>query len=253
VDIPFEISIAADTETAFEFGHLPGLGRAFVNNSEEAIWTVDGLGTATSDSAQIYTLPGVARVGFGWNGELLPVNTDQPAERHFSFRNSAFALDSQYGRLNAVVPAITLTLVTDLRNPPGVLPVYSTSIHFPGEGGLILKELRDLSYSVVAVPEPPPSVMDILAFFDNAVVAGELFGDGPTTNSAGNRLKALRNMLEAAADPFELGELDAACDPLEAALRKADGSESPPDFVTGPSALRLAMKIEELRRYLECD
>jgi len=154
VDVPFEITIAADTETAFEFGHIPGVGSAFVNDSEVATWTVDRLGTATSDSVQLYSLPGVARVGFGWNGEVLPLNTNQPAERIFEFSSSAFALELSYGGLNAVVPAIPLSLRTDLRNPPGTLPFYSTSIHFPDQGPLTLKELRSLSYSVVAIPEP---------------------------------------------------------------------------------------------------
>ena len=159
VEVPFEISIAADTETAFEFGHIAGLGTAFVNESRVATWTVDALGTAVSDSVQIFSLPGVARVGFGWNGEIFPLNTLQPAEHVFSFSNSAFALDSRYGRLNAVVPAISLTLLTDLRNPPGTLPAFTTAIHIPDEGRLTLKELGALSYSVVAIPEPSTALL----------------------------------------------------------------------------------------------
>jgi hypothetical protein len=159
VDVPFQISISADTDTAFEFGKITGFGTAYVNDSEFATWTVDGLGTAISDQVQIFTLPAIAAVGFGWNGEIFPLNTDQPAEQAFQFADSAFALDSRYGFLNAVVPTVPLILRTELRNPPGQIPTYSTRIRFPDQRTLTLMELNSLTYSVVAVPEPGAAVL----------------------------------------------------------------------------------------------
>jgi hypothetical protein len=161
-DAPFEISIVADTDTAFRFGSIPGVGSAYVNDAEAASWTVEGLGTATSDRSQIFALPGIGDVGFGWNGEVFPLNTDDPAERIFRFGNAAFALDTRYGRLNSVVPPVPLSLVTELRNPPQLLPPYTTTVLFPGQRSLVLEELANLSYSVVAVPEPATGALLLL-------------------------------------------------------------------------------------------
>jgi hypothetical protein len=165
VDVPFEISIAADTADAFEFGNITGFGTAYVNDSVSATWSVDGLGTAASTRVQIFTLPGVSRVGFGWNGEVFPINTSEPAERIFQFTNAAFALETSYGHLDSVVPEVPLNLQTELENPPGTLPLYTTSILFPGEGPLVLKELTNLSYEVVAIPEPSTGSLTILGIF----------------------------------------------------------------------------------------
>jgi len=162
VGVPFEISIAGDSDAAFEFGHIAGLGTAYVNAGGAATWVVDGFGTATAESAQIYSIPGVARVGFGWNGQVFPLNTTQPAERHFAFSGSPFALDPNYGDLNAAVPSIPLSLLTELENPPGSIPAYTTWIYFPGQGSLTLKEMTSLSYEVVPIPEPSTGALLIL-------------------------------------------------------------------------------------------
>lgn len=161
-DVSFQISILADAQTAFEFGSLPGLGRAFVNASGSARWSVDGFGTAVSDRVQVFAIPGVARVGFGWDGEVFPLDTDQPAHPVFQFANSAFATNPGYGHLDAVVPAVPLTLLTELRNPPNVRPTFTTSIQFLDQRSLYFEELTDLSYSVVAIPEPSTAALFVL-------------------------------------------------------------------------------------------
>lgn len=156
VDAPFEITIAADTAGAFRIGSVAGVGSAFVNDSDAATWTVAGVGTARSESVQVFSFPGVARVGFGWNGEVLPFDTAEPAERILQFRSPAFTVSSSgpdYSRLDAVVPAVSLSLVTELRNPPNTVPGYTTYIQFPDSRPLLLMELNELSYEVVALPE----------------------------------------------------------------------------------------------------
>jgi hypothetical protein len=169
LDVPFEISIAADTDTAFYFGQIAGYGAAYVNDSVSATWTVAGFGTAPSAEVQVFALPGVATLGFGWNGEVFPLDTTQPAQHIIEFGNDAFALAASYGHLAAAVPSVPLSLRTSLQNPPGVLPTYTTSIDFPGQGPLTLKELKNLSYVVVAVPEPSTAALLIAAFAAIAV------------------------------------------------------------------------------------
>ena len=154
IDAPFEIAIEGNTDDAFDFGHIPGFGSAYVNDSTSAKWTVEGFDIAFSTRAQVFALPGVASVGFGWNGDVFPVNSTDPAELGLRFLNSLFATDLAYGRLGSVVPPVSLTLQTDLENPPGIIPAFTTSILFPGRGNLTLVEFKDVSYEVVAVPEP---------------------------------------------------------------------------------------------------
>lgn len=101
--------------------------------------------------------------------------------------------------------------------------------------------------------EPPPSVTveAILQYFDDSVADGTLFGNGPG-NSAAGRLKALRNMIEAAGDLIDKGEFEQACQQLWDACNRCDGQKPPPDFVCGPAAGGLEAMILELLLLLEC-
>jgi len=105
----------------------------------------------------------------------------------------------------------------------------------------------------VSVEQPPQEqVALILAFMDAALAEGSLTGEGPGA-SAGNRLNALQNMIEASGDLIAGGAYEEACGQLAAALQKCDGQPSPPDFVSGEAALVLKLMIEELRSSLGCD
>jgi hypothetical protein len=101
--------------------------------------------------------------------------------------------------------------------------------------------------------EPPPQkqIAEIIDFIDDSVASGDLAGDGPG-NSANKRLNALQNMIEAAGDLIENGEIDEACEQLLAALHKCDGIPKPPDFVSGPAAIELTQKISDLMASLGC-
>jgi hypothetical protein len=92
----------------------------------------------------------------------------------------------------------------------------------------------------------------ILNFFDESVADGSLVGEGPG-KSAENRLNALRNMLEAAGDLINAGTYEEACGQVMAVYEKIDGDPKPPDFVSGPAAVELAIMILELMNTLGCN
>ena len=101
--------------------------------------------------------------------------------------------------------------------------------------------------------EAPPSeqIAELLSFFDSSVAAGTLQGAGPG-NSAQGRLKALRNMILAAADFINQSNFDQACHQLLDVLNRIDGLPRPPEFASGPAAEELRLRITELRAALGC-
>jgi beta propeller repeat protein len=109
-----------------------------------------------------------------------------------------------------------------------------------------------LSGNGVPVEDPPEEqITSILDFINESVDAGTLTGTG-NGNSAGNRLNALINMIEAAGDLIEAGDIDGACGQLMAVYKKCDGEDRPPDFVAGIAAAGLASLIIELMSSLGC-
>lgn len=99
---------------------------------------------------------------------------------------------------------------------------------------------------------PEQEIENILDFFDESVENGSLVGSGPG-QSGNNRLNALRNMIEAAGDLVEAGDISGACTQLLDAYRKTDGQPRPPDFVTGEAASELAAMIQQLMETLGCE
>jgi hypothetical protein len=103
---------------------------------------------------------------------------------------------------------------------------------------------------------PTPFIDEILNFFDNCVDAETIVGYGPG-KSARNRLGALGNMLETAADLIEVAAYEEACLQLEDAYKKCDGVDKPPDFVMGTAdpdpVPELADMINSLMISLACE
>jgi hypothetical protein len=101
--------------------------------------------------------------------------------------------------------------------------------------------------------ETPPSdqILELLSFFDLSVAAGNLEGAGPG-NSAGGRLKALRNMIQAAADFINQAAFDQACQQLQDVLYRIDGLPRPPDFAAGAAVEELRSRIIDVRAALGC-
>lgn len=140
VDTPFTISILADTDNAAYLGKVAGAGSFFTNNSTSATWDVSGLGIATLPDVLIYSLPGLARIGFGWNGQkTFPLDPSNDRLWQLSFSGSAIARDSNYGHLSNVVDPINIWLLTALENPNRI-PEYTTTVNFDGQGGAYFKE-----------------------------------------------------------------------------------------------------------------
>ena len=73
-----------------------------------------------------------------------------------------------------------------------------------------------------------------------------------TTSPIFGRLKALRNMIEAAGDLIAAGDYEVACQQLQDAYDRCDGEFPPPDFVEGDAADDLATMILELMADLVC-
>jgi hypothetical protein len=141
---------------------------------------------------------------------------------------------------------------------PALSSLFVTVTFTPSTAGYVTAVL-DVSGVVVSLggmgvaQEPPPSVtvQDILAFFDESVADGTLYGNGPG-NSANARKGALRNMIKAVGDLIEDGAIVQACQQLMDAYSRTDGLERPPEFVTGPAASILAGMILDLMASLGC-
>jgi hypothetical protein len=131
---------------------------------------------------------------------------------------------------------------TGLEYFSAVLEIYSND---PDESRIQVS----LSGTGVKTELPPQEqIVEILNFFDDSVDAGALVGNG-SGKSAGNRLKALRNMIEEAGELITAGSMEEAYQQLMDAYQKADGQAppaSPPDFVKGSAASELAIMIHDL-------
>lgn len=158
-DVQFVLSIFLDTQTASSMGHVAGAGRGFFNNSEAAIWEIAGVGKASSSQAQIYSFPGLGRIGFSWNGQVFPLSEQALTPTHLYFNGNAIATDSMYGRLSEPVPPVQIGLQTPLFDPDN-LSGYAVPILLNDSQHLRLTGMSQVSYSVIAVPEPSgPSLL----------------------------------------------------------------------------------------------
>lgn len=160
----------------------------------------------------------------------------------------------------------SITMAPDL--PAVVVPQMTTEVEVtfaPSSDGYVTAVLEiasndaanplvSVSLGGMGVPQeqPPLSVADIMAFFDASVADGTLFGNG-SGKSANGREGALRNMIEAAGDLIDDGDIAEACQQLVDACNRTDGLERPPEFVAGPAASSLAQMIMDLMASLDCE
>ena len=131
----------------------------------------------------------------------------------------------------------------------------------PAPAGASAALLIDSSAGDVVVPlngegvvvDTPPSaqIAELLSFFDASVDAGTLRGSGHGSSEAG-RLKALRNMIQAASDFINQANLAQACQQLRDVLDRIDGLPRPPDFAAGTAVEEIRTRITELRTALGC-
>jgi beta propeller repeat protein len=132
---------------------------------------------------------------------------------------------------------------------PTVAGSASSSLFIITDAGTV--EVPLSGTGVTASPPPQQQIAEILAFFDASVATGTLAGSG-NGNSASGRRKALRNMIEAAGDLIQQERIEDACRQLADAANRTDGAPQPPDFVEGPAAAELRVRIELLRLTLGC-
>lgn len=108
-----------------------------------------------------------------------------------------------------------------------------------------------LSGTGVLADTPSEQVEAVTDYIRDSVAAGELTGVG-SGNSANQKVQALINMIEAAGDLLEAGQMVEGCQQLADLYLKVDGATPPPDFVTGEAREGLANAIQGLRAHYGC-
>jgi hypothetical protein len=98
--------------------------------------------------------------------------------------------------------------------------------------------------------EPDPwedlDIYEISDFIDESIKNGALLGYG-SSPLAGNQLNILKDRIEIAANVFENGTFEEACQHLLDAYLITDGLSQTPDLVYGQAAPELAKKIKLMR------
>jgi|GEM_PF-4882321 len=104
-----------------------------------------------------------------------------------------------------------------------------------------------ISFGGVGVLSDTPSeqVADVITFIEESVNNGDLIGVG-NGNSANNKIKALKNMVEAFGDLINDGLVVDGCSQLLSVYKKVDGNDTPPDFVSGPATDELRNVVNGL-------
>lgn len=153
-NVPFEISIISNPMDIDSPGYVAGGGRLFLNNSSHATWHVDGIGTETTDTAQIYAIAGIGRVGFSWNALRYPYALDQMLPLFLDF-NSPYIIGSynQYNRLSGVGEPISVALTSSFTRDGVSLAPSNTPITIAGTT-LWLTGMSNVQYSISEVPVP---------------------------------------------------------------------------------------------------
>jgi hypothetical protein len=120
------------------------------------------------------------------------------------------------------------------------------------DGNIWFTESFSNTIGQIVIAPPQAQIVAIINFFDSSVSGGTLTGTGPTATSAQGHLGALGNMLVAASDLIDSGQISQACQQLLDVYQRCDGQPQPPDFVTGQAAPQLAIQIQSLRTNLGC-
>jgi Leucine-rich repeat (LRR) protein len=155
----------------------------------------------------------------------------------------------QHNQISDISPLSAMNSLTSLN-------LYSNPLDCPAHD-IYIPMIETNNPGINLTCDPRPEYCDyqpeqILEFFDTSVADGTLEGVGPG-NSPDNRLKALRNMLEATSDLIVGEYYDDAYAQLVNILKKCDGQFPPPDFVTGEAREELANMIMELMEDLEVE
>lgn len=169
---------------------------------------------------------------------------------------TAFSIVSLKKEGAAAVPPVLLdtnqTLDVELAFSPTTVGAATAALLVSSNAPAQTAVTVELAGAGVRAEAPPSAqIASLLSFFDFSVAAGTLQGTGPG-NSANGRLKALRNMIQAAADFINQSNLGQACLQLQDIMDRLDGVPRPPDFATGPAIEEIRSRISDLRANLGC-
>lgn len=163
IDIPFQVAVIGDTNTVQDLGFEASNGPSVVNNSSYATWTVSGLGTVSTNTAEVYISPSLGRISLDWNGQVYPASGT--AGTLFDFTGSAFsdafAPERPYRTLSDIVGPTSAKLLNDLRDSGGSLSEFdSTFALYLGNSEILhVQDLTNVTYSVEPVPLPPTGLL----------------------------------------------------------------------------------------------
>lgn len=272
------------TATVIVYGSAFAIdGNALDSSVEEIVGPDTFVLTGLYQNETSFSLPVVleedARLSLGWPDvppQTSPEIDVQPAQGFWDFgdvevgQNTTYEVQIyNYGTAPLTVSSVTLTgdadfTIAGLAAPLVIEPSTSVGVDFvvtftPTELGYkaasVIIESNDEDEGTVEVSlygmgisaEVPPlvQIQNILAYFDASVADGTLLGYGPG-NSPKNRLKALRNMIEAADDLILAEAYDLAIIQLEDIAKKTDGLAKPQDFVVGEAVPMLNAMINNL-------
>ena len=127
------------------------------------------------------------------------------------------------------------------------------------EGSLVI-ESNDADEPIVEIPlsgngviseSPSEQVTAVTDYIQDSISIGQLTGEGEG-ESSDKKVNALINMIEAAGNLLENGQLLEGCEQLASLYKKVDGDSTPPDFVSGPAIYELSNIIQELMSYYGC-
>lgn len=272
------------TATVIVYGSAFAIdGNALDSSVEEIVGPDSFVLTGLYQNETSFSLPVVlevdARLSLGWPDvppQTSPEIYVQPAQGFWDFGDVEVGQNTtvmvqiyNYGTAPLTVSSVTLTgdadfTIAGLAAPLVIEPSTSAGVDFevtftPTELGYkaasVIIESNDEDEGTVEVSlygmgisaEVPPlvQIQNILAYFDASVADGTLLGYGPG-NSPKNRLKALRNMIEAADDLILAEAYDLAIIQLEDIAKKTDGLAKPQDFVVGEAVPMLNAMINNL-------
>jgi hypothetical protein len=105
-------------------------------------------------------------------------------------------------------------------------------------------------YGILALP---PTIGDLIAFFDQALIDGTIEGKGAWHWIRNLREWFFRSTLVAAQYRFDNGQMNIACAKLYRAYLRSDGQPAPFDWIQGSEVATLNSMIQEVRDELGCN
>jgi hypothetical protein len=156
---------------------------------------------------------------------------------------------------------LTLPITLESQSTLEVELVYAPSFLYTVQSNnlIVTSNAPDEAVSLIPVwgigvlaNNPSDAIKDLLNFINFAVKEKTILPIRPG-KSKKNRIKTLKNMIRSVGDLLDDNNVMKACDQLESILKKVDGSDHPPDFVTGTAVSAVADGIRNLMSNFTCE